>query len=59
MPKLTVTHAAKSLNVSESFLRKAERRGAIPKAKRDLNGWRVYSTEDIESLRDTTVQDPT
>lgn len=47
---LTVSEAARELGRSEKWLRNAERMGRIPKARRDLNGWRVYTSEDIAKL---------
>jgi DNA-binding transcriptional MerR regulator len=46
-----VSEAARLLSCPESFLRRAERTGRLPAAKRDLNGSRVYSSEDLEALR--------
>ena len=48
---LRVNEPARELGVSEAWLRRAEGRKKIPKAHRDMNGWRVYSQEDIASLR--------
>jgi hypothetical protein len=48
---LRVNEAARELGVSEAWLRRAERRGRIPHARRDMNGWRVYADEDIVALR--------
>ena len=47
---LSVSQAARQLERSERCLRDAERKGKIPKARRDLNGWRVYTPEDIKHL---------
>jgi len=52
---LTVSEAARQLGRSERWLREAEARGKIPKARRDLNGWRVYTEEDLERLRQLLV----
>jgi len=49
---LTVSEAAREIGRSERWLRQAERRAKIPKAKRDLNGWRVYTKEDIAIIKD-------
>jgi DNA-binding transcriptional MerR regulator len=50
--KLMLVHeAARELEVSESWLRRAEGHDRIPKAHRDINGWRVYTQEDIAALR--------
>ena len=51
MGLLRVNEAARELRVSESWLRRADGRGQIPKARRDLNGWRVYTDADLEALR--------
>lgn len=47
----TVSEAARELGRSERWLRDAEKLGKIPKARRDLNSWRVYTEEDLEHLR--------
>jgi len=47
---LTVSEAARELGVSEGWLRKAELKGKIPRARRNLNGWRVYTQEDIARI---------
>jgi DNA-binding transcriptional MerR regulator len=51
MDLMRVNEAARELEVSESWLRRAEGKGRIPKARRDLNGWRVYSPLEIEFLK--------
>lgn len=48
---IRVYEVARELGVSESWLRRAEGRGRIPKARRDMNGWRIYSQADIAALR--------
>jgi len=52
---LNVSQAARQLERSERWLRDAERRGKIPKARRDLNGWRVYTPEDIAKLKELLI----
>ncbi len=52
---LKVSEAARELGRSEKWLRNAERNGKIPKARRDLNGWRVYTPDDIAKLRELIV----
>ena len=49
---MRVYEVARELQVSESWLRRAESRGRIPKAKRDWNGWRVYSQADVDRIRE-------
>jgi len=51
MSRTRVSGAARRLGVSEAWLRRAEVRGRIPLAKRDLNGWRFYTEEDLVILR--------
>jgi len=46
-----ITETARILNLSTEWLRQGERRGSLPKAKRDRNGHRFYTIEDIERLR--------
>ena len=48
---MTVSEAARELGHSERWLREAERKGKIPRARRNLNRWRVYSEEDIQAIR--------
>lgn len=55
MRVLRVADVARELGYSERFLREAEKRGKIPRARRDLNGWRVYTEEDVERLRELFV----
>jgi DNA-binding transcriptional MerR regulator len=52
---MNVSQAARELERSERWLRDAERKGRIPKARRDLNGWRVYTAEDIAKLKELIV----
>lgn len=52
---LTVSEAARQLQRSERWLRNAEAKGKIPKAKRDLNNWRVYTQEDIAKLKELLI----
>ena len=45
------TVTAQILGMWVEWLRQGERRGALPKAKRDRNAHRYYTDEDIERLR--------
>lgn len=47
-----VAEAARELGRSEKWLRQAEKSGKIPRARRDLNQWRVYTEEDLERIRE-------
>jgi MerR family Zn(II)-responsive transcriptional regulator of zntA len=46
-----ISAAARELGLSAEWLRKGEKRGSLPLAKRDRNGYRYYTEEDIERLR--------
>lgn len=52
---MTVSQAARRLSRSEQWLRQAEKKGSIPRARRNFNGWRVYTEEDIEKLESLLV----
>ena len=48
---LRVAEVARELGCSERFLRVGEKRGKLPQARRDLNGWRVYTQDNLEQLK--------
>lgn len=48
---LSISEAARELGLSAEWLRQGEKRGTLPPAKRDRNGYRVYTAADIERLR--------
>ena len=50
-PTYSISEAARLLDLSAGWLREGERRGSLPPARRDRNGYRVYSRDDIERLR--------
>lgn len=52
---LDVSQAAREIGYSATWLRRAEKLGRIPQARRNLNGWRVYTQEDIEILKKLLV----
>ena len=49
--RFTISKAAHELDCSERWLRETEKKGKIPVARRDLNGWRIYTEEDIEHIK--------
>ena len=49
---VTISEAARVLGCSVEWLRSAEHLGRIPKARRDMNGWRRYSSNDVELLKE-------
>ncbi|HUU62883.1 MAG TPA: MerR family transcriptional regulator [Dehalococcoidia bacterium] len=52
---MTVSEVAREIGRSTDWLREAERKGKIPRARRDLNGWRVYTEEDISKIRELLI----
>ena len=50
-----VSEVARELCVSERWLRVGEKKGKLPIARRDMNGWRVYTKEDIKKLKELLI----
>lgn len=48
---LTISQAAEALSVTPSWLRFGERLGALPMARRNPHGHRLYTPEDVDRLR--------
>jgi DNA-binding transcriptional MerR regulator len=46
----SVSEAARELGLSAEWLRQGEKRGSLPKARRDRNGYRYYTEADLERL---------
>jgi DNA-binding transcriptional MerR regulator len=46
-----ISEAARELGLSAEWLRRGEKRGTLPPARRDRNGYRIYTEADIERLR--------
>lgn len=46
-----ISEASRQIGISEKWLRNAEAKGVIPKARRDLNGYRYYTGEDIRLIK--------
>jgi DNA-binding transcriptional MerR regulator len=47
----SISEAARELGLSAEWLRQGEKRGSLPPAKRDRNGNRYYTPEDLDRLR--------
>ena len=47
----SISEAARKLGLSAEWLRRGEKRESLPRARRDRNGYRYYTPEDIERLR--------
>jgi DNA-binding transcriptional MerR regulator len=50
-PIHSISEAARELSLSAEWLREGEKRGVLPLARRDRNGYRYYTQADIERLR--------
>jgi DNA-binding transcriptional MerR regulator len=50
-PIYSISEAARKLSLSAEWLREGEKRGVLPPARRDRNGYRYYTLADIERLR--------
>lgn len=50
-----ISQAARELDLSAAWLRAGEKRGVLPPAKRDRNGFRYYTESDISTLRSMGV----
>ena len=50
-PIYSISEAARKLSLSAEWLREGEKRGALPLARRDRNGYRYYTPTDIELLQ--------
>jgi DNA-binding transcriptional MerR regulator len=48
----SISEAARKLGRSADWLRKAEDMGKLPRARRDYNGWRVYTSADVVELQE-------
>ena len=47
-----ISEAARELGISAEWLRAGEKRGFFPPARRDRNGHRYYTQEDVDRLRE-------
>lgn len=50
-PTYRISEVARLLGISAEWLRAGERRGFFPSARRDRNGHRYFTQEDVERLR--------
>ena len=50
-PIYSISEAARELSLSAEWLREGEKRGVLPLARRDRNGYLYYTQADIERLR--------
>ncbi len=49
--RLTITDLAKQLGVTTKTIMRWEKAGKVKRAKRDLRGWRIYTSADLEELK--------
>ncbi|MEW5895309.1 MAG: helix-turn-helix domain-containing protein [Candidatus Omnitrophota bacterium] len=50
--RLTITEVAEEIGVTPKTLARWERNGKIQPPKRDWRGWRVYSRQDLEAIKE-------
>jgi DNA-binding transcriptional MerR regulator len=53
---MRVAELCKRLEISADWLKRLERTGTIPPARRDLNGHRRYGEDDLERLRELLLR---
>jgi DNA-binding transcriptional MerR regulator len=52
---LRVSEVARELGISAEWLRNAEVKGKILKARRNMSGWRVYDEQDVIKIRELLI----
>ena len=50
--RLSITVVAKELGVTTKTITRWEKAGKVKRAKRDWRGWRVYSSEELETMKE-------
>ena len=51
-----ISEAARKLGLSTDWLRQGEKQGSLPPARRDRNGHRYYTAEDLKRLRNRRLR---
>jgi DNA-binding transcriptional MerR regulator len=49
--RMTITEVADSIGVTAKTIMRWEQAGKVKKAKRDWRGWRFYTQDDLENLK--------
>ncbi|MBI4355934.1 MAG: MerR family transcriptional regulator [Candidatus Omnitrophica bacterium] len=49
--RLSITEVARQLSVTTKTITRWEKAGKIKSAKRDYRGWRVYSPEEVQTIK--------
>ena len=49
--RLSITKIAEELGVSAKTITRWEKAGKIKRAKRDWRGWRVYSPQELDEMK--------
>ncbi len=52
---MLISAVARELGVSVDWLRRAEKDGRIPRARRHLSGWRVYTDQDVVVIQNLLI----
>ena len=49
--RLSITEVARQLGVTAKTITRWEKTGKVKRAKRDWRGWRIYSKDDLDEMR--------
>lgn len=49
--RMTITQAAEKIGVTPKTIMRWEKAGKIKKSKRDWRGWRFYTHDDLQELK--------
>ena len=58
MENLKIGDVARLVGRHVETIRDYGKRGVIPKARRDIAGWRVYSRKDVDTIQRIIVGEP-
>ncbi len=50
-PVFSIQEVAENVGVSKATLHRWLRRGRVAEPKRDRNGWRVFTAQEVEAIR--------
>ncbi len=47
----SIQEVAENVGVSKTTLHRWLRRGRVPEPRRDRNGWRIFTAQEVEAIR--------
>lgn len=47
----SIQEAAENVGISKTTLHRWLRRGKVPEPRRDRNGWRIFTAQEVEAIR--------